>query len=113
MAKEHPRYANMEWPEPEFQDYPRMVYPAGVDVSVQATKVLPLRPGAKPILNQGVLVHNAEEERLVMAGGTIIRETDEKADLLKRAELLGLRVDKRWGAEKILAAITEAEDAGE
>lgn len=111
MAKEHPRYANMEWPEPEFQDYPRLIYPAGNDPTVQAARILPLRPGATPVINQGVLVHNAEEERMVMDGKPIIREIDEKADLLQRAAILGVRVDKRWGADKIQAAITEAEDA--
>lgn len=109
MAKEHPRYANTEWPDPEFQDYPRMVYPGGLDSKVPAAQVKRLLPGAKPGPNQGVIVNDPEEERIVMAGGVIVREGDEKAELLNRAERLGARVDKRWGVEKLREVVEAAE----
>lgn len=35
-------------------------------------------------------------------------KTDKKQELLEQAEALGIEVDKRWGADKIQAAIDEA-----
>jgi hypothetical protein len=59
MAKrEHPRYENTEWPDYEFREYPKMVYPGATD----PTK--PYGPNGKPL--KGILVHNAEEEAVAL-----------------------------------------------
>ncbi len=111
MPAEHPRYANMEFVDNGYMEYPKMVYPAGIDPTVPAKMIKPLRAGQKAKVNQGVVVNNQDEEKLVMEGGFIQREGDEKAELLQRAAILGVQVDKRWGVEKIREKIEDAETA--
>lgn len=111
MAKEHPRYANMEWPDQEFQEYPKMVYPQKVDVSVSAHRIKRLIPGKSAGLNQGVLVENKAEEDLIMGGGVIHHEVDVLEDLRQKLRTLdpSVQIDKRWGATKLQGLIDEKE----
>lgn len=111
MSAPNPRYALMDFPDVGYQEYPKMVYPKKADPTVPAEQIKRLHPSKPAAHNQGVLVHNAEEEKLAMSGAVLQREGDEKADLLKRAEHLAVKIDARWGVEKIRAAIDEAEAA--
>jgi hypothetical protein len=132
MAKrEHPRYENTEWPDYEFREYPKMVYPGATD----PTK--PYGPNGKPL--KGIQVHNAEEERVALGleddgeeadtrkpatatkegalrGGKTVAtgargverlrtDDDEKAEVVAEAETLGIKFDKAWSAARIQDAI--------
>lgn len=92
----HPVYARMDFPAYEFCEYPKMVYPNG------------MKPNGTGQTPAGVLVNDAEEEATAMAGAKIVREEDERVRLLKVAEVKGVTVDKRWGNEKLVSAITAA-----
>lgn len=111
MAKEHPRYANIEWPDVEFQEYPKVVYPKSLDPTVPAhlIKRLPVGKSAGP--NQGVVVENKAEEDLVMAGGAIHHEVDALEELRQRLRTLDptVQIDKRWGATKLQGMIDDKE----
>lgn len=121
MAKEHPRYANMEWPEYEYREYPKMVYPGAKN---------PAKPyDAKGRPLRGILVKDEAEEaevmgepapqqereperetgRLVPTGSANVERLktpeDEKAELIERAGVLGVQIDKRWSIAKIQDAI--------
>lgn len=111
MAKEHPRYAGMEWPEPEFSEYPKMVYPKDKDPTVPAHLIKKLPPGKAAGPNQGVLVENQAEEELVMGGGAIHHEVDQLEDLRQKLRTLDptVQIDKRWGATKLQGLIDDAE----
>jgi hypothetical protein len=114
MAREHPRYASMEFPDYEYREYPMMVYPGAPD------QKKPYDPKTgKPL--KGVLVENDEEYARVMAKDAELVPTispgvqrvqtaeDEKEALLVRAAQLGVQVDKRWGIAKIQDAIDNHE----
>lgn len=126
MAREHPRYADTEWPEYEFHEFPMMVYPGSKDGGKTPDKH-ETKPGK--FLQTGIIVNTEEERRevlgidaevpadrafksdpnkLVDAGGGAKRlatEADERAALLERAEVLGVTVDKRWSLARIEDAI--------
>jgi hypothetical protein len=60
-------------------------------------------------LEDGVLVNNEAEEREALSTGEApVREGDELARLQKVAEIKGVTFDKRWGAPKLIKAITDA-----
>jgi hypothetical protein len=101
-------YGNMMMPQadPNLRDYPKWVYPDGP--------------------KSGVIVQNAEEEAALLASGavpalaaesvapveptiTLSPDNDEKAVLLALAKERGIKVDARWGVEKIRAAMTAAQ----
>lgn len=111
MAKEHPRYAGMEWPEPDFSEYPKMVYPKDKDPRVPAHLIKRLVTGKPAGLNQGVLVENKAEEDLIMGGGVIHHEVDVLEDLRQKLRTLdpSVQIDKRWGATKLQGLIDEKE----
>lgn len=112
-SREHPRYANFDWPDYEFREYPMMVYPGATD------QKKPYGPDGKPL--KGVIVNSAEEAAEALMGdeapalvptdspGTSRLETEEdrKLSAIAQAEALGVQVDKRWGLAKIEAAIDE------
>lgn len=75
-------YDNMEFPPYEYREYPKWV--------------------------GDVLVENADEEAAATAGSPVVREADEKARLVKVAEIFGVQVDKRWSPEKLAKAISDA-----
>jgi hypothetical protein len=78
-------FENMTFPEYEFHEYPKRVYPEG---------------GPK----DGIRVHNEIEEKAAMGGVAPVGEEEERAKLIAAADLLGVKVDKRWGSEKLKAA---------
>jgi hypothetical protein len=75
----------------------------------------------KPVVALPVVIVNSEEELDALRGGAAVvadgsggtrveAEEDVKAGLLVRADQLGVKVDKRWGVDRIRAAIAEAEE---
>lgn len=128
MAKEHPRYANADWPEWEFREFPMMVYPGAADQKKPYDadgKVLP-----------GVLVNSEEERREVLniedepaevevapkaapkpkapaklvATATpgvkrVATEADELTELQGEAEDLGVTYDRSWSLARLQDAI--------
>lgn len=131
MAKrEHPRYENTEWPDYEFREYPKLVYPGAPDQSK------PYGANGKPL--KGIQVNNPEEEREALgldapeggeeadpkerrvststrAGKTmqtsakgvdrLRNEADEKEEMIAEAEALGVQIDKSWSPARIADAI--------
>ena len=55
-----------------------------------------------------LIAQDAEEEALMRAGEPVVREVDEKARLMKVAEVKDVKVDGRWTVEKMTKAITDA-----
>lgn len=73
-----------------YQEYPKHVYP---------------NPDDRKAF---VVVNSEAEETEAMGGKKIVREEDEKRRLIALAEVKGVKVDRRWSAEKMVHAITEA-----
>lgn len=127
-AREHPRYANTEWKDYEFREYPKMVYPGAKD----PTK--PYDKKNRPL--RGIQVHNEQEEREALSlgekdetvsdaprkGDTVLRggktvptatkgverlrtADDDKTELITEAETLGVKIDKSWSVARIQDAI--------
>lgn len=95
------RYEKLNFPDYEYREYPKVVYPHS--------------PDGKPVANGkgqqegGVTVLNAEEEAAVMATKSLpVRETDELERLHMLCSVKGIKCDKRWGVDRIIAAIVEA-----
>lgn len=85
-----PHYNGMEFPEYEFREYPKWVYPKGT---------------GKP----GIVVANEDEEVAAMKTGVApVREADEIKRLIGVADVKGVSVDKTWGVAKLTAAIEAA-----
>lgn len=84
-------YANMKFREYEFHEYPKMVYP---------------KPG-KP----GILVQNATEEEAAMGGVQPVSAEEQHAKLVAIADLEGVKIDKRWGVDRLRAEIDKHRDA--
>lgn len=117
--KEHPRYANFEFPDYEFHEYPMMVYPGAPD------QKKPYHPDTGKRL-KGVVVANEEEMRRVLgdpddtagarvaAGSPDTQRLESPEDLkekaIRQAERLGVKIDKRWNIERIEAAIDQHVD---
>jgi hypothetical protein len=55
-----------------------------------------------------VQVNNEEEERQALEQGTIVRDEDERARMMAVASLYDLKIDRRWGLERMAKAIREA-----
>lgn len=86
----HPVYARMDFAEYEYREYPKFI---GTD---------PANP------QTGVIVNDEDEEAQLRSAGTVVREDDERSRLIKVAEVKGVKIDKRWSAAKMGAAIAEA-----
>lgn len=129
--REHPRYENTEWADYEFREYPMMVYPGAVD-PLKPYKTSGKEKG-KPL--GGILVHNDDERRAALGleadepeetgatrkaiptrGGKTMptsakgvdrlrTDDDEKDDLLREAENLGVKVDRTWSVARIQDAL--------
>lgn len=110
--REHPRYQAFEWPDYEFNEYPMMVYPGAAD------QKKPYGANGKPLA--GIVVNNEAEYAEALGAGDnaepvatveekgvtrLKTEADEQVDLLAEAEVLGVKVDKRWGPARIQDAI--------
>lgn len=123
--REHPRYENTEWDEYEYREFPMMVYPGSKDGG-KTPDPNPRVPGQ--FLQKGVTVANEAERREVLelapedgaapaprkprlidgaTKGTSRLETpeDERLELLQRAEVKGIKVDKTWSIARIQDAI--------
>lgn len=61
-----------------------------------------------PKMVNGVVVHNADEEAALAPAEPEAEQTDERAALLQIAAEKGVAIDKRWGADKIRAALEAA-----
>lgn len=123
MAREHPRYANFEWPEYEFREFPLMIYPGSADGGKTPDPLM--RKGHRvpgKFVQDGVVVNSPEEMKLALEsedletveeGGVTRIKTpeDERQELLGRAETAGVKVDKRWSATRIQDAIDSADIA--
>jgi hypothetical protein len=81
-------YHNMEFPQYEYHEFPKWV--------------------KHPVDGKLHLVHDEREEGTILAAKPLIRDEDERARLIKVAEIKGVTVDKRWNAEKLSRAITDA-----
>lgn len=53
-----------------------------------------------------IIVNDAEEEAAVTGGGALVRGEDERARLVKLAEVSGVQIDKRWGLDRIRSCLT-------
>lgn len=88
----HPTYANIQFPDYEYREYPKWV----------SRK---LDDGAK---SDPVLVHSEEEERVLQGGGEVVRTDELKATLIEQAKTMGVMIDKRWSPERLRAAMKAA-----
>lgn len=129
--REHPRYENTEWPDYEYREYPKIVYPGAKDQSK------PYGANGKPL--RGIQVNSEEEEREALGleddgaeaetaapttarkngaqrGGATVStsargverlrtEEDEKNDLIEEAETLGIQFDRSWSPARLQDAI--------
>lgn len=89
MSKTFTVFDTMTFPDYEFQEYPKHVYPNGPD---------------KPYVE----VRSAEEEAEAMRSGTVVREEEEHERLVVVATIKGVKIDKRWGVKRLRDAISEA-----
>lgn len=108
--KEHPRYANTDWPEYEFNEYPMMVYPGSKDGGKTPDRD-PTKPGK--FRQEAVIVHNAAERAQALGGEAELTETgskgvsrptteaDERADLIEKLGVAGVQFDKKWSLVKL------------
>ncbi len=112
-AREHPRYANTEFDDYEFREFPMMVYPGAAD------QKKPYGKDGKPLA--GIIVNNEDEyrqalnpegeatETVVEKGQTRLKTPeDARKELLEAAEVAGVQVDKKWSAARIQDAIDSA-----
>jgi hypothetical protein len=128
--REHPRYEHMEWPEWEFREFPMMLYPRpladGEKSDVIRKPVYHTEGRLKGKLKfPGVIVNDDDELAAVLAGdadinaeeGRLVNESDVRTALIRECELHNVEIDRRWGTEKIQAALDkkfkEEEDAEE
>lgn len=81
-----------------FDEFPKHVYPDSPDGTWENSES---RKGF-------VTVYSEEEEDRVLAGKPVVREHEERARLLKVAEVKDVQVDKRWKVERIRQAIADA-----
>lgn len=95
------RYQKLNFPDYEYREFPKVVYPDGVD--------------GKPKTNgtgqaeSGITVLNAEEEAAVMASkAPPVRASDELERLQAICEVKGIKYDKRWGHDRLVTTIEEA-----
>lgn len=88
-------YANMKFPDYQYQEYPKMVYPNGISDK-----------RGKPM--KGVLVRDESEERTALGGEAVVREEDERTRLVKLCEVNGVQFDKRWGVERLKGVLDGA-----
>lgn len=102
VPREHPNYARMEFPEYEFREFPKMLYPSNADD--------PFTPVyTKGVPCEGIIVNDEEEQMAVLATlAPPVREADERKRLIALAEVDGVTIDKRWSLAKITAAIEGA-----
>lgn len=94
MAQSHARdmvYANIKFPEYSYAEYP-MFIATGEDEAGRPT---------------GVIVNNDAERKIAEGGEKVYREEDERAELLQRLYVKGIQHDKRWGVDKLRAALGE------
>lgn len=89
MAKTYTVYDNMEFPDYNFMEFPKHVYPNGPD---------------QPY----VQVNSPEEEAEAMKNGRVVREDDEHARLVEVATVKGVKIDRRWKNERLREAIADA-----
>lgn len=122
MAKTHPRYAQMEFPEWEFEEFPMMLYPGAKDPRKPEYHAEGKRKGS--LVYPGVIVQDEEEAKALLAGtvtavtdtrGAMRLETheDRMSDLHAEASRLGITFDKRWSETRLQAAIDDAKAAKE
>ncbi len=123
--KEHPRYAETEWEDWEFREFPMMVYPTATD------QKKPYDANGKPL--PGVIVNSDEELRQVMgfdepeaeaeapkapaarkkpetvdAGGGVSRlktEADEREEVIAALTTAGVQFDKSWSLARLQDAL--------
>ncbi len=89
MSKTYTVYDTMKFPDYNYMEYPKHVYPNGPD---------------KPFVE----VRSAEEEREAMSSGVVVREDDEQARLVEVATIKGVKIDKRWGVKRLRDVIADA-----
>lgn len=89
MSRIYTVFDNMKFAPYEFQEYPKHVYPNGS-------------------AGDYVEVRSAEEEAKVMAGGSFVREDEEHDRLVQVATIKGVKVDKRWGNDRLRKEISAA-----
>jgi hypothetical protein len=125
--REHPRYENTEWDEYEFREYPMMLYPGSNDGGKTPTVTRGCRGsscrrapwsaqrgraprGAGPGPGGGQQEAWRRSRVLIDApprgaSGVKPPDADERLELLERAEVKGIKVDKTWSIARIQDAI--------
>lgn len=81
----------------DWQEYPMMIYPDSPDGSHAQSKS-----------RKGVIVNSEAERDTLLGGQALLREPEERTRLIKVAEVKGVQIDKRWGLDRITAAIVDA-----
>lgn len=87
------RYENMEFPDYEFQEYPKAIT-VGKDEN------------GRPIQQ---IANNEDEEAALSKGEEVVREADVRENLIRVAGQRGVQIDKRWSTERIQRALDEAD----
>lgn len=80
----HPLYASMEFPDYQYEEYPKHINHADGSFTV---------------------VNNEAEEELALADKPIVREEDERKRLIALADVHKITVDRRWNTTKLAQAI--------
>lgn len=81
-------YDHMEFPKYEYREYPKHVQN---------------KDGKTVVVNT-----EAEEAEITSGAEEIVREDERKADLLVVAEGRGVKVDRRWSADRIQQTLDDA-----
>jgi hypothetical protein len=89
MPQTYTVYDAMKFPDYEFQEYPKHVYPNGPD---------------KPYVE----VRSEAEEAEAMGSGSVVREEEEQERLVQVATIKGVKIDKRWGVKRLRDEIKAA-----
>ncbi len=55
-----------------------------------------------------IVCNDEDEEAQALASGKVVREEDERARMIAVADLYEIKVDKRWGLDKMAKAIRDA-----
>lgn len=117
MAREHPRYEATEWPEYEFREFPMVYYPTASD------QMKPYDSKGKRL--DGVTVQNQEELDRLLSNTAELQRTsspglkrvqtveDAHAEAVVEAGQLGVKIDRRWGLERIQKEIATEKRARE
>lgn len=103
-----PYYAGREWPEYKFVEWPKWVDGVLCQNADEELEVLQ-RPQAAPAPPSedvtAMKAKLAEMEAKLAAMSLDADGVDERAELIGQAEAHGITIDRRWGVERLKAAL--------